>query len=392
VVLQDVPRPHAHRVAAAPRALRWIALLVLLGHGARVCYLVATHHALQGDLRIYRAAAEAHAQGRNPYAPGALIGPGGKTQQLPFVYPPVTLPLLRALLVFDYRTTYYVFFVLKMAALAGLIVLWRRWLFPDDAAGACLYLLCALAYGQTIKMDIRAGNISVFEQLLIWTAVLAFVRGRPWLYAALIAAAALFKLTAAALLLLLIVDRKRRNVGAFLAGLSGLAVVHGISAAMRPDLFAGFLRNAAALDDRGSVNPSTLALIRDGVERLAGGWGPAHLDEMVYGLAVLLIGVTTLSVARRDRQPGYLECLAYALAAPRFKDYSYILLIPPSVHVVVRVLRGVGPRLLALLLLCTHFFAYQSWAAALVLFTVYVAHLLRPGRRPPEPAAAPGPA
>jgi len=357
-----------------------------------VCTLVATHHALQGDLRIYRAAAEAHAEGRNPYAPGALIGPGGKTQQLPFVYPPVTLPLLRALLVFDYRTTYYGFFVLKMAALAGLILLWRRWLFPDDAAGACLYLLCALAYGQTIKMDIRAGNISIFEQLLIWTAVLAFVRGRPWLCSALIAAAALFKLTAAALLLLLIVDRGRRNVGAMLAGLAGLALVHGVSALVRPDLFAGFLRNVAALDERGSANPSTLAVIRDGWERLAGGWGPTHLDETAYGLVVLLIGLTSLSVARRERQPGYLECLAYTLALPRFKDYSYILLIPPSVHVVMNVLQGAFPRVLALLLLCTHFFAYQSWAAALVLFTVYVAHLLRRGRRPPEPAAAPGPA
>lgn len=392
MVLQDVPRPHPHRVAAAPRALRWIALLLLLGHGARVSYLIATNPALQGDLRVYRAAAQAYAEGRNPYEPGALIGPGGKTQQLPFVYPPVSLPLLRALLILDYRTTYFCFFVLKMAALAGLILLWRRWLFPDDAAGACLYLLCALAYGQTIKMDIRAGNISVFEQLLIWTAVLAFVRGRPWLYAALIAAAALLKLTAAVLLLLLIVDRERRNVGALLAGLAGLALVHGVSALVRPDLFAGFLRNAAALDERGRTNPSTLALIRDGVERLAGGWGPAHLDEMVYGLVVLLIGLTILSVARRDRQPGYLECVAYALAAPRFKDYSYILLIPPSVHVVVNVLRGAFPRVLALLLLCTHFFAYQSWVAALVLFTVYVAHLRRSGRPPRVPAAAPGPA
>jgi hypothetical protein len=144
-----------------------------------VSYLVAANPALQGDLRIYRAAAQADALGRNPYEPGALTGPGGKTQSLPFVYPPVALPLLRALLVFDYRTTYFLFFALKMAAVVALIALWRRWLFPDDLSGACLYLLCALAYGQTLKMDVRAGNISVFEQVLIWTAVLAFRRGGP---------------------------------------------------------------------------------------------------------------------------------------------------------------------------------------------------------------------
>ena len=243
-------------------------------------------------------------------------------------------------------------------------------------------------------MDVRAGNISVFEQVLIWTAVLALMRGRPWLYAALVAAAALFKLTTAALLLLLLLDRSRRSLAALASGLAGLAVVHGVSALVRPDLFAGFLRNAAALDDRGRTNPASLALIRDGLERLAGGRVPAHLDMIIYGLVVLLVGLTTLSVARRSDRTGALECalLAFALAAPRLKDYSYILLIPPSVYVVVNVLRGAVPRLLAVLLVCTHFFAYQSWVAALVLFIVLLAHLRAPARRPPEPAEAPGPA
>jgi len=360
-----------------------------------VSYLVATNPSLQGDLRIYRAAAQADALGRNPYEPGALTGPGGKTQSLPFVYPPVALPLLRALLVFDYRTTYFLFFALKMAAVVALIALWRRWLFPDDLSGACLYLLCALAYGQTLKMDVRAGNISVFEQVLIWTGVLALLRGRTWLYAGLIAAAALFKLTTAGLLLVLLLDRSRRALGPLLGALAGLALVHGLSAAVRPDLFAAFLRNAAMLDDRGRTNPAALALIRDGVDRWAGP-APPHLDWILYGLVVLLVTAGCLWVARRQdiAREGlvFAVFLAFAVAAPRFKDYSYILLIPPSVYVVVTVLQGVVPRLLALLLLCTHFFAYQSWVAALVLFTVCVAHPRGPARRPPAPAEEPGPA
>jgi hypothetical protein len=180
--------------------------------------------------------------------------------------------------------------------------------------------------------------------------------------------------------------------------------VHGVSAAVRPDLFAGFLRNAARLDDRGSTNPAALALIRDGGERLAGGQVPGHLDMVAYGLWVVLVGLALLSVARRPGLAGHLECVsaregllfaaffAFSLAAPRFKDYSYILLIPPSVYVVVRVLRGLAPRLAALALLSTHFFAYQSWVAALVLFTVCLAHPRGPGRRPPAPVEEPGPA
>jgi len=365
--------------------------VLLLGHGARVSYRIVTNPGLQGDLRVYRAAAAAYAEGRDPYEAGALTGAGGRTQALPFVYPPVALPLLAPLLVFDYRTTYYAFFLLKIAAVAALILLWQRTFFADDAARACLYLLCALAYGQTIKMDVRAGNISVFEQLLIWLGIVAFARGRPWICAALIAAAALFKVTSAALLVVLLVDRRRRCVAAALTAACGLAAVHGLSAALRPDLFGAFLRSAAALDDRGQTNPSALALIRDGLERLVGGPGPGHLDWIVYGAWVLLIGLTSLEAARRQGMPGALECFAYALAAPRFKDYSYILLIPASVHVVVTVLRSTGARVLALALVCTHFFAYQSWVAALVLFIAYRAHL-RPPRRPPEPAAGPGPA
>jgi len=363
-----------------------------------VSHRIVANPALQGDLRIYVAAAEAWAAGRSPYEPGALVGPAGNRQELPFVYPPASLPLLRGLLVLDHRTTYFAYFVLKMAAVVALIALWRRRLFPDDLAGACLYLLCALGYGQTIKMDVRAGNVSVFEQLLVWTAALAFLRRRPWTYAALITAAAALKPINAVLLLLLLVDRGRRGRAAVAAGAAALALVHGLSAAVRPDLFAGFLRNAASLDDRGNSNPASLALIRDALERLAAGKGPPHLDWIVYGLVVLLVTAGLLPVARRYALTGDREgvihafFIAFALAAPRFKDYSYILLIPPSVTVVVRVLRGVAPRVAALVLLCTHFFAYQSWVAALVLFTVCVAHPRGPARRPPAPAEEPGPA
>jgi hypothetical protein len=283
---------------------------------------------------------------------------------------------------------------------AALVLLWQRSFFPDDLSRACLYLLCALAYGQTIKMDLRAGNISVFEQVLIWSAALAFLRRRPWLYAALIATAALFKLTAAGLLLLFLVDRHRRSVAAMMTGFGGLAAIHGISAVLRPDLFAAFLRNAAALDDRGQTNPSVLALIRDALERLAGGRGPEHLDMILYGLtAALLVGLTSLTVIRRRGLADNRECAlflviyAYTLCSPRFKDYSYILLIPPSVYVVTTALRSTGAKVLALVLVCTHFFAYQSWVAALVLFIALLAHRLRRPRPLPEPpAAAPHPA
>jgi hypothetical protein len=368
---------------------------VLVYHAARVSYLIASNPALQGDLRIYRAAAVAWTEGRNPYQPGALVGPAGNRQELPFVYPPLSLPLLRPLLVFDHRTTYFLFFGLKMAAAAALVILWRRRLFRDDASAACLYLFCALAYAQTMKMDIRAGNISVFEQILVWAAALAFLRGRPWLFAALVASAALFKLTTAALLLLLLVDRGRRPLAALMGGLAGLALVHGVSAAMRPDLFAGFLRNAAALDDRGRTNPAALALIRDGMDLCARA-APRHLDWIVYGLVVLLLLAGLLLIVRQSDRIDraallYSFCFAFALASPRFKDYSYILLIPPSVYVVATVLRGF-PRLLALLLVCTHAFTYQSWVAALALFIALLARLLPRARRPPAAAAGPGPA
>lgn len=325
------------------------------------------------------------------------MGPGGKTQALPFVYPPVALPLLRPLLALDYRATYFAFFAIKMAAVAALVALWRRRLFPDDLSGAVLFLLCAVGFGQTVKMDVRAGNISVFEQLLIWGAMLAFLRRRPWVFAALVAAAALVKLTAAGLLLMLIVDRGRRAMAALLAGLAALAVVHGLTALVRPGLFAGFLRNAAALDDRGRVNPSTLALVRDGLDRIPAAGAPPHLDGFLYGLFVIVVLAALIWASRRhdfrsDRAPAVFACLlAYALCLPRLKDYSYILLIPSAVFVVVAVLRGTAARLLALGLLCTHFFAYQSWVAALVLFSAYLARL-RTSRLPPAPAESPGPA
>jgi hypothetical protein len=49
-----------------------------------------------------------------------------------------------------------------------------------------------------------------------------------------------------------------------------------------------------------------------------------------------------------------LVCLVYAIIVPHFKDYSYILLIPPAVHVLTSC-RWLPPALplLGLLMLCT---------------------------------------
>ncbi len=100
----------------------------------------------------------------------------------------------------------------------------------------------------------------------------------------------------------------------------------------------------AELGERGLNNPSSLAFVRDVFDKLRLG-GHSVWATAAYGAIVLVVvGVSWRAIAaRRDcelaerrRLAAFLFCLVYALVAPRFKNYSYIVLIPVSYWIISR--------------------------------------------------------
>lgn len=375
--------------------LNLLSLLALLAFWGHAAYSVATNHYLQWDLHTYYYGAQVYLEGGNPYDPQALAAAASVDEVYPFVYPYYTAYLFSPLLLFDYQTVYYLFFALKLLLLALLFLLWkdhfpRGYLFPS-------MLFCSLAYRGALRFDVIYGNISLIEQVLLWGAVWALLRDRLGWFCSLVTASALFKLNTIVFLLGALFERNRKSI-LLAAGCLGLFLsVLVVSYAAAPGLYGDFLSNLRALDERGRHNPSSLAFISDGVDLLSGIVGAIPYGAfIVYGLYVLGVLGWTFAVLRKAwpiRARMELVSLAiflFALVMPRFKDYSYILLVVPTLYALRYAIRSTSWRIVAVAALCLPLFDYQPFIAALGIYVAFLRWIGSEGRRRQEDPVVPG--
>lgn len=333
-----------------------------LGVGALLLYcacalwpLLRSPNAGQWDLNAYYYAGKAVAAGLNPYERQRF-----SDWRVDFIYPPATLPLCYGLSRLTPTAAHYVYLGLKLVALALLVWLWRAQFVREDA-DVVFYLLCLAGFNGAIYLDVRAGNVSVFEQLGLWLALAAFLRGRRLTFALVVAATASLKLMPLLFLVVLLLDDApwRSRVAAFAAGVACFALIHGVAFAAKPDLTRSFVARIGAQAERGISNPATWPALQDLFDAAAHNQvlsAPPAVQWLVYALVCLVLAVPAGLVIRRLRASGeghaavYVACLTYALIVPRFKDYSYILLIVPAWWVVKQFKSAPAYLLLALAL------------------------------------------
>ncbi len=370
------------------KTVRWVTISVCLAisvYAVIVCYNVIAGDK-QWDFRTYYFAAQAHSEGVDPYDIENLRALADREISLAYVYPPHTIYAFRPFLLFNFDTAYQLFFFLKLAALAALIYIWyTRFLF-DKRFAVILCLLCAFAFRETIIRDLYAGNISVFEQLLLWTAALFFIEKKPFAYCVLIGITALFKFTFIILLFAVLLDHDRKAVLSFIGVGAAFVAVTLASSLGDPVLFEGFVANVASLNEGIPINQASLTLIRD-MLRFASevtGGEFVRLDSAFHIAFVLFLLIFSFrSVSgydfKNNRADFIILCFfLYALIMPRMKDYSYVLLIIPCLHVTYRILGTGVTRLLAVFFLCVSFLPYQVFLTALVLYLVSIRRIRRP--------------
>jgi len=320
--------------------------------------VVAPFPSNQWDFKVYYFAAQAWRAGLNPYDP-ANLPPVAGADVYPFVYPPYMLGVFAAFTRISLEHALIVFLLLKLALLAGLIGLWSR-LLRTHVTDPAWVLFLLFGYASCIYVDFASGNVTILEQALIWLGIAALFQERYWLFATLIVAASLFKLTPIALLALCAVIPGRARWRFALAGAMAFAVLMVATYLASHELTAEFIRSAASLDERGRVNPSALAFIRDSAELLAHASGrslPAVLTLTAYAvLVVAVVAATWFGAARlmasevsnRVQAVAFLILLAFAVVQPRFKNYSYILAVVPTFYIATHStrLRRAAPLLL----------------------------------------------
>jgi len=370
--------------------LAWLAALAIVVDLAR-------HTGRYGwDFRVYYDAAIASQRGLDIYDPAVRAEIAGYPSPLVFAYPPVTAHAFRPFTLLAYPQAYRVWLGLKLAALVALVLVWRRLVPFDVGAGAALFGL--IAFAGAIHQDLLTGNVSLFEQLLIWTGVLALARGRDYTFAVLVAVAAQLKLSPIAFLAVLPFARRPLRWKPLLVGAASFAALLATNA-LEPELARRYFAQPPPLHERGRLNPSALAFARDVADAFAqeGMPVPERAGDAIYaGITMLLLGAACAALLRHRRRPAgpdplrvaLLLAAVYAVTLPRLKPYSAIVLLPPTLFVISRAReRALVPlaALLALLPLrdsllpfAIHFrlvLVYLPWIAGVVVVWCLVREL-----------------
>lgn len=311
---------------------------------------VSTHREdYQTDFKIYYYAAKAYTDGHNPYDPKVLFAMAQVPTHNKFVYPPFTLPFFRLFSIIKYEPAFFVFLSLKILLLAGLIYLWAKKLLQKDA-DFLFYVFCLLGYNSAIFLDVIASNVSIVEQFVLWLGFYFLLSRRPIPFCACVLAAALFKITPILFLFLVwIIDfEKKRKYAYFFGTATVFSFILLASYVIHPLPFKSFISNSMEIDERGIINPSTLAILKDAFDLLAiktGATVPHFVPSVVFLFVISGIlflswrsytGMKFLNGAYREKSAIFFACLVYALILPRFKDYSYILLLVPTYFIIKR--------------------------------------------------------
>lgn len=261
---------------------------------------------------------------------------------LSFYQTPLTLYLYSLPARLPYFVAYELWLVLKVCALGGLLWVWNR-SFVQLGRSWWTVAYLVLAYAGALYADLVAGNVSIFEQFGLWLGFAALMRGQYGRFCVCIILVSQFKLTPAFFAVTLLLVPKVPQWKWFAVCITGFLAVFSLNFILEPTLTREFFDVAQALDERGTESASTLAFVRDALDLVGGATFSADsmLDEVVYGLVALAVAGITLLLVTRHRRAGspidqrwiiFVTCVAYCLMVPRLKNYSYIIMLVPTLH------------------------------------------------------------
>ena len=373
-------------------ALLWIYGLYDLSHSEK-----------QWDFKTYYYAAVAKAQGLDPYDTKVAEQLAGSQVKLSYVYPPLTLWFFRAFTVVNFDTAYLLYLILKVLALVVLLFLWRRYLFDGEDDLLFLWFV-TLAYSSTVYWDFVSGNIGLFEQLFFWLAVIGFLRKKLLLFTAAIVLISFFKLTMIVFLALPLLWDWRKAIRYLIGGTAVFLVYLWANYLFAPAETNSFVSILRVIDERGEVyNHALLPMIKDLFDKSEAATflnniaGTVPILLYLCGIAVVAIiswrayqSFAKFSKGSAAIEAIYLACLVYALAMPRMKSYSFILLLPATYHVLRKCVKPEAFLYLFIILSLTKWtplpvpdfvrflWWYFPWFAALLTWILYVRFLRQP--------------
>jgi hypothetical protein len=335
-------------IASVGRRLLELAVLVLL-----LGFAIAIVRLSLGrpwDTETYWYAATALSQGLNPYDKADLALVAHRPVGMAFLYPPATLPLFAPLTLLPVLKAAEVWAVIKVALLFVLVQVWRS-RFLTRMNPLLLETAVVFGFNAATLWDLKAGNIEILQQILLWAGFAAFLNGRRREFAVWVVAASVFKLFPIAFMLLLLVPSRTgtRDWKLALGALGAWAAVVFLPALVGPAWARDYLHSVPAERPWGTASPSALGFI----DMLLG----EHTTPLVapsfralllwFAYAALLVALSWRTIKQVWNRGKSAECILvavvlYCLLNPRMMAYSYLLAVVPSLALLSPIMQRTG--------------------------------------------------
>ncbi len=333
------------------------------------------------DFISYYYGAVAIAKGLNGYSADVLSGLVGTDLQahLRFVYPPQMSWIFLPFTLLSFEHARLAFIGIKVGIALGFLAMAATVFRPEKGNRFLFGLIALFGFHSTVSIDIASGNIALLEAALIWGGIALWLKNKPGWGGVLIGIGASFKLTPIVLLGGLALTQHPLRWRAMVSGLLTFFGIQTVGILVYPELYRHFFFLKSPMDSSGFVNPSSLALIRfELAPQLATlvGVSATWIERGLYG-GIVAVGIALLSwlvMRRQSFTPVELisaVMLIYALVMPRFKDYTFVLLLIPA-WVIVSQVENRWRRWALVALLCVSLSPYHH----LVMVGVLLATLL----------------
>lgn len=144
------------------------------------------------DFKIYYTAAIAYLNSDDIYSIDVLNKYSSENITLPFIYPPISVLFFIPFQLIPLKSSFYVFLMIKILAIFVLMYVFRRFI-CEEKFYVFIFLLL-FSFNSSFLVDLRAGNVTIIEQVFLWVAFYSFSKKKYNLFIFLILVSSIFKI------------------------------------------------------------------------------------------------------------------------------------------------------------------------------------------------------
>jgi hypothetical protein len=338
----------------------------------------------QWDYKVYFYGVKTYETGLNPYDAETAAALGGP-KELAFRYSPLALIILQPVLLFSVEHGAKIFLILKAICFFAMLFILFKYIFRAYDDRAVLLVGFSFLFGYVLSIDLKAGNITVFEVFLITVGMLSLLKERSEFFYTAILLASIFKILHMALLIIpltLNIDRMKEFKKMGMAVLI-LLIPNVFFALFHPELYSSFFNNSLMRNEPPS-NFGSLVLINELIVPHLTGTVVWHrqVDLTIYffwvagNLLIAYLAVRHVEIRKNKFAMMCFFLVLYLVITPRLISYGFMLAVVPAVYAIQYFIKYGFVKLSVVLLWSDNYLQfllpYQNNISLYLLYFFYV--------------------